>query len=100
MKEDKEKWLDGAMKGLEDDMKWHRQGSVFKEMKQLTDNKVTPMSTILDESGQPLQKSEEKLEQCKSHFEKVWNVQNVVEATELLCLKTLRTAAQRQTHPK
>ena len=27
MKEDKEKWLDGVIKGLEDDMKWHRQGS-------------------------------------------------------------------------
>ena len=41
------------------------------------------MSTILDESGQPLQKSEEKLERWKSHFEKVLNVQNVVEATVL-----------------
>ena len=45
------------IKGLEDDMKWHRQGSFLKKMKQLTDNRVTPMSTILDESGQPLQKS-------------------------------------------
>ena len=41
------------------------------------------MSTILDESGQPLQKSEEKLERWKSHFEKVLKVQNVVEATVL-----------------
>ena len=32
MKMDQEKWLDGAMKGLEDDMKWHRLGSVFKEI--------------------------------------------------------------------
>ena len=39
------------------------------------------MSTILDESGQSLQKSEEKLGRWKSHFEKVLNVQNVVEAT-------------------
>ena len=97
MKEDKEKWLDGVMKGLEDDMKWHQQGSFFKKMKQLTDNRVIPMSTILDESGQPLQKSEEKLEWWKNHFEKVLNVQNVVEA--IVFVTTLRTA-QRQTHPK
>ena len=41
------------------------------------------MSTILDERGQPLQKSEEKLEQWKQHFEKVLNVQNEVEANVL-----------------
>ena len=43
------------------------QGSFFKKMKQLADNRVTPMNTILDESGQPLQKSEEKLEWWMSH---------------------------------
>ena len=43
MKEDKEKWLDGVMKGLEDGMKWHWQGRFFKKLKHLTDNKVTPM---------------------------------------------------------
>ena len=32
VKEDKEKWLDGVMKGLEDDMKRHRQGSFFKKI--------------------------------------------------------------------
>ena len=92
MKEDKEKWLDGVMKGLEDYIKWHWQGSFFKMMKQLTDNRVTPMSTILNESGQPLHKSEEKLERWKSHFEEVLNVQNVVEATVIKdledCLET------------
>ena len=36
------------------------------------------MNTIMDESGQPLQKSEEKLAWWKRHFEKVLNVQSVV----------------------
>ena len=83
MKEDKEKWLDGMMKGLEDDMKQHRHRSFNKKMKRLTDNRIAPMSTILDERGQPLQKREEKLERWKQHFEKVLNVQNEVEANVL-----------------
>ena len=83
MKEDKEKWLDGVMKGLEGDMKRHRHRSFYKKMKRLTDNRIAPMSTILDERGQPLQKSEEKLERWKQHFEKVLNVQNEVEANVL-----------------
>ena len=78
VKEDKEKWLDGVMKGLEGDMKRHRHRSFYKKMKQLSDNRTTPMSTILDERGQPLQKNEEKLERWKQHFEKVLNVQNEV----------------------
>ena len=41
------------------------------------------MSTILDERGQPLQKSEEKLEPWKQHFEKVLKEQNEVEANVL-----------------
>ena len=36
------------------------------------------MNTVVDESGQPLQKSEEKMARCKRHFEKVLNVQSVV----------------------
>ena len=83
VKEDKEKWLDGMMKGLEDDMKRHRHGSFYKKMKRLTDNRIASMSTILDERGQPLQKSEEKLERWKQHFEKVLNVQNEVEVNVL-----------------
>ena len=83
VKEDKEKWLDGVMKGLEGDMKRHRHRSFYKKMKRLTDNRIAPMSTILDERGQPLQKSEEKLERWKQHFEKVLNVQNEVEANVL-----------------
>ena len=83
MKEDKEKWLDGVMKGLEGDMKRHRHRCFYKKMKRLTDTRIAPMSTILDERGQPLQKSEEKLERWKQHFEKVLNVQNEVEANVL-----------------
>ena len=41
------------------------------------------MSTILDGSGQLLQKNEEKLDWWKKHFEKVLNVQNEVEANML-----------------
>ena len=78
VKEDKEKWLDDVMKGLEDDMKRHRQGSFYKRMRQLTATRAIPMNTIMDESGQPLQKSEEKLARWKRHFEKVLNVQSVV----------------------
>ena len=37
----------------------------------------------MDERGQTLQKSEEKLERWKQHFEKVLNVQNEVEANVL-----------------
>ena len=48
-----------------------------------TDNRITPMNTILDERGQPLQKSGEKLERWKQHFEKVLNVQNEVEVNVL-----------------
>ena len=38
------------------------------------------MSPILDERGQSLQKSDQKLEQWRQHFEKVLNVQKGVEA--------------------
>ena len=41
------------------------------------------MSTISNERGQPLQKSEEKLECWNQHFEKVLNVQKEVEANVL-----------------
>ena len=57
----------------------HWQGSFFKRMRQPTATRVIPMNTIMDESGQPLQKSEERLARWKRHFEKVLNVQSVVE---------------------
>ena len=39
---------------------------------------MTPADTILDESGQPLQRNEEKLARWRRHFEKVLNVDNAV----------------------
>ena len=72
-----------SARGQRDDMKRHRHRSFYKKMKRLTDNRIAPMSTILDERGQPLQKKEEKLEWWKQHFGKVLNVQNKVEANVL-----------------
>ena len=66
LKEDKEKWLDGVMKELEDDMKRHWHRSFYEKMKRLTDNRTAPMSTILDVRIQPLQKIEEKLEEMEA----------------------------------
>ena len=43
-------------------------------MKQLTNSRVTPADTVPDETGQPLQKAEEKLPHWKRHFESVLNV--------------------------
>ena len=75
---DREKWLDETMQGMEEDMRRHRQGDFFKKMKQLTNSRVTPVDTILDETGQPLQKAEEKLARWKRHFESVLNVHSTV----------------------
>ena len=49
-------------------------------MKQLTHNRTVPISTILDESGQKIEK---KLERWKQHFEKVLKVWNEVEVNVL-----------------
>ena len=43
-------------------------------MKQLTNSRVTPADTTLDETSQPLQKAKEKLTHWKRHFESVLNV--------------------------
>ena len=66
------------MQGMEEDMRRHQQGHFFKKMRQLTNSKVTPADTILDETGQPLQKAEEKLARWKRHFESVLNVHSTV----------------------
>ena len=47
MKEGEEKWLDGVMKGLEDDMKRHRHRTFYKKMKQLTDNRIGVLESTL-----------------------------------------------------
>ena len=75
---DKEKWLDETMQGMEEDMRHHRHGDSFKKMKKLTNSRVTPADTILDEKGQPLQKAEEKLACWKRHLESVLNVHSTV----------------------
>ena len=66
------------MQGMEEDVRRHWQGHFFKKMKQLTNSKVTPADTILDETGQPLQKAEEKLARWSEHFKSVLNVQSTV----------------------
>ena len=75
MRGDKEKWLESTMQDMDEDMKHHRQGDFFKKMKWLTNSKVTPEGTILDEHGNPLHTPEEMLALGKRHFEGVQNVQ-------------------------
>ena len=79
MKEDREKWLNEMMREMEEDLKQHRQGNVFKKMKLLTGSKVAPSDTILDEANRPLHKADEKLVRWKRYFEEVLNVQNTLE---------------------
>ena len=50
----------------------------LNKMKRLSGNKVTPVDTILNKSGQMLQSNEEKLACWRRHFEKVLNVDNAV----------------------
>ena len=59
------------MQDMDEDTKHHRQGAFFKKMKRLTNSKVTPEGTILDERGNPLHTPEEKLAHWKRHFEGV-----------------------------
>ena len=61
MKCDREQWWVGQLTEMENDFKQNRQGDFFKKMKRLSGNKVTPADTILDKSGQPLKRNEEKL---------------------------------------
>ena len=55
------KWLDGMMKGMEEEMRHNRRDRFFKKMKRLMNSRVTPVDTIVDETGQPVQQAEEKL---------------------------------------
>ena len=61
MREDREKWLNEMMREMEEHLKQHRQGNLFKEMRLLTGSKVAPSGTILDEAHRPLHKADEKL---------------------------------------
>ena len=75
---DREQWWVGQLTEMENDLKRNRQGDFFKKMKRLCGKKVTPADTILDESGQPLQRNEEKLARWRRHFKKVLNVDNAM----------------------
>ena len=79
VKQDREQQWVGQLTVMENDLKQNRQGDFFKmKMKRLNGSKVTPIHIILDESGQPLQRNEEKLAHWRRHFEKVLNVDNAV----------------------
>ena len=77
------------MQDMDEDMKHHRQGDFFKKMKRLTNNKVTPEGTILDECGNPLHTPEEKLARWKRHFEGVLNVQGTAAEEAMASLEDL-----------
>ena len=49
------------MNELEEDIKHNRQGDFFKKLRQLSGNSRALPDFILDEAGQPVQKTEEKL---------------------------------------
>ena len=86
---DKEKWLESTMQDMDKNMKRNEQGDFFKKMKQLTNSKVTREGTILDESGTPLQGTEEKLAHWKRHFEGVLSVQGTVAEEAMASLEDL-----------
>ena len=72
---DKEKWIEEEMKEMEEDIKCHRQGNVFRRMRKLTNSRVIPTNTILDEKGQTIKNSEETLTRWQRYFAEVLNVQ-------------------------
>ena len=78
MRRDKEKWLNGMMKGMEEDMRHNGQDRFFKKMKCLMNSRVTPADTIVDEAGQPVQQAEVKLSRWRRHFQEVLNVDSAV----------------------
>ena len=78
MRRGKEKWLDGTMKGMEEEMRHNRRDRFFKKMKRLMNSRVTPVDTILDKAGQPVQQAEEKMSQWRRHFHEILNVDSAV----------------------
>ena len=87
VKGDKEKWLDGVMGDMEEDMRHNRQGRFYKKMKRLMGSRVAPLDRILDEAGQPVQQAEEKLSRWRRHFQKVLNVDSTVKEEALANLE-------------
>ena len=78
MRRDKEKWLDGMMKDMEEEMRHNRRDRLFKQMKRLMNSKVTPADTIVDEAGQPVQQAEEKRSRWRRHFHEILNMDSAV----------------------
>ena len=70
---DKEKWIDGMMKGMEEDMKRNRLGNFFKKLKNLM-GKTGRRGIIVDENGEQLTDGKDRLGRWKRHFESVLNV--------------------------
>ena len=58
MTSDKEKWLDGVMDEMEEDMKRRRLGSFYKKMRRLN-GKQPSVSNIINEDGELLQTNDQ-----------------------------------------
>lgn len=44
---DKEKWWNGVMAMLEEDLRWNGQGDIFKKLKRLNGSKTKPVDLVL-----------------------------------------------------
>ena len=74
---DKEKWLDGVMDEMEEDMKRHRLGDFYKKMRRLN-SKLPSVSNIINEDGELLQTNEERMARWRRHFAGILNVEHGV----------------------
>ena len=74
---DKEKWLDGVMDEMEEDMKRHRLGNFYKKMRRLN-SKQPSVSNIVNEDGELLQTNEERMARWRRHFAGILNVEHGV----------------------
>ena len=77
-KNDRGVWLNAVMEEMEDSLKCHRQGDFFRKLRDFNASRVKQTSTILDEHGQPIKTSEERLLRWKRLFERVLNVPSTV----------------------
>ena len=74
LRADKEKWIGEEMEEMEEYIKRHRHRNFFRRMRKLTNSRVIPTSTILDEKGHTI-KNPEKLTRWQKHFADMLNVQ-------------------------
>ena len=63
------------MKKMEEDIGRRRHRNFFRRMRKLTNSRVIPTNTILDEKGQTIRNPEETLARWQRHFAEVLNVQ-------------------------